>query len=639
MKKIRKILGGLLIVSILFTAGLIYVDGITSQGGYYIKNYDIEIEVTDGNILRVNETIDAYFTSLRHGLYRIIPTSGTIDRIGRVDSKYMAMVYGINVSEKYTKETTFGEDSQITLKIGDASTYVSGDHRYIISYNYYLGEDNLKDFDELYFNIIGTDWDCNIEKVSFKITMPSEFDVEKLGFTHGRKGTINSDDITYDVDGTVIIGSIENLEPNEALTVRCELPQGYFKTIDIVNVVDVIIIGIIIALVTISAVRWYKYGKDKPVIPTVEFYPPEGLNSLELAQALKGKAEEKDVTSLLIYLANQGYLKIEEVDREELFKPKFKIVKVKEYDGNNSYEKTFFNGLFRKKDEVTTKDLIDKFYITQNRILSSINSKSNLNKIVNKKSQKNKKKTTWLLAIAIILTYLVFLINFEIPQLLLFIIPYIIGIIGPILLVVEGIKHRSWKVIILSPMLLILSYTFSSAIISTLGKYQFFFSVVDYITIGICIAGVIALTIFRIIMPSRTKYGIEILGKIEGFKNFLVNARKDELEQLVQEHPTYFYDILPYTYVLGISDKWISKFEEINISSPQWYSSYSDFSVRDFGDNVYRTYNSTSHAMSSRPSSSGSSGGGSFGGGSSGGSFSGGGSSGGGSGGGGGGSW
>ena len=29
--------------------------------------------------------------------------------------------------------------------------------------------------------------------------------------------------------------------------------------------------------------------------------------------------------------------------------------------------------------------------------------------------------------------------------------------------------------------------------------------------------------------------------------------------------PDYFYKILPYTYVLNISKKWISKFEDINM--------------------------------------------------------------------------
>lgn len=38
---------------------------------------------------------------------------------------------------------------------------------------------------------------------------------------------------------------------------------------------------------------------------------------------------------------------------------------------------------------------------------------------------------------------------------------------------------------------------------------------------------------------------------------FLETAEKEKLEQLVFEDPKYFYNILPYAYVLGVSDKWI----------------------------------------------------------------------------------
>ena len=290
MKKLKKILGSIFIIAILFTAGLIYVNGLTSQGGYDIKHYDVNIEVTEGNILRVTETIDAYFYEPRHGIFRTIPTSGTIERVGRVNSKFRAIVYGVNVNEKYTKSSTYGEGSELTIKIGDANTYVKGDHQYVISYNYYLGEDNIKDFDELYYNIIGTNWDCNIDEVTFKIAMPKEFDTTKLGFSHGEKGTINSDGVEYSIDGTVITGSIKNLSPKEALTVRCELPQGYYKVVDFINIIDYVVIAIVVILVLISVHNWFKYGKDKMVIPTVEFYPPDELNSLELAFAYKGKA-------------------------------------------------------------------------------------------------------------------------------------------------------------------------------------------------------------------------------------------------------------------------------------------------------------------------------------------------------------
>ena len=131
-------------------------------------------------------------------------------------------------------------------------------------------------------------------------------------------------------------------------------------------------------------------------------------------------------------------------------------------------------------------------------------------------------------------------------------------------------------------------------------------------------------------LPKRTPYGNDMLGKIRGFKKFLETAEKQKLEAMVMENPTYFYDILPFTYVLDVSDKWIKKFESISLQAPSWYDSPNAFDMVSFGSFMNSTMESAESVMSSNPSSSSSSGGSGS---------SGGGSSGGGSGGGGGGSW
>lgn len=102
---------------------------------------------------------------------------------------------------------------------------------------------------------------------------------------------------------------------------------------------------------------------------------------------------------------------------------------------------------------------------------------------------------------------------------------------------------------------------------------------------------------------------------------------------MVMTNPTYFYDILPYTYVLDVSDKWINKFETINLQAPDWYNGHDNFNIRTFNTFVNTTMLSAQKSMTSYPTQSSSSRGSSHS------SSSGGGFSGGGSGGGGGGSW
>ena len=72
--------------------------------------------------------------------------------------------------------------------------------------------------------------------------------------------------------------------------------------------------------------------------------------------------------SLLIYLANKGYIKIAENEGKK--DKSFKIIKIKEYDGNNINERIFLNDLFKGgKTEVTESDLQDKNNILRKKLL------------------------------------------------------------------------------------------------------------------------------------------------------------------------------------------------------------------------------------------------------------------------------
>ena len=91
---------------------------------------------------------------------------------------------------------------------------------------------------------------------------------------------------------------------------------------------------------------WHKYEKND-VVEVVTFYPPKGYNSDEIGYLYKGYADNSSVISLLIYLADKGYLKIEENGTKG--NRSYKITKLKDYDGNNKCEMIFFNELFVRK--------------------------------------------------------------------------------------------------------------------------------------------------------------------------------------------------------------------------------------------------------------------------------------------------
>lgn len=580
---------------------------------YVIDSYNVDIKVNENNTFDITETITAYFNVSKHGIYRTIPLRNTITRLDGTTSKNRAKITNLKVDNEYSTSRVNGN---YQIKIGSADKTLIGEQKYVISYNYNIGKDPSKDYDEFYYNIIGNEWDTVIGNVSFSITMPKDFDESKLGFSSGTIGSTNSSLVNYIVDGNTITGQYNAiLDKGEALTVRLELEEGYFVGAGFnTNPIYYLLYLLPIIFLLIALFWWYKYGRDDQVIETVEFYPPEGFNSLEIGFLYKGKANSEDVISLLIYLANKGYLKISETEEKSLFSKNkgFKITKLKEYDGDNANEKTFLNGLFKNKTEVTATDLYDEFYKTTNKIILNTNNKENKNKIFVKTGISK----FVLIVLMIIATYCIITIKpvLEYSDADTLMVALLFPLIGFSVLfsMVFGKTNKATKIFGFIWGLGFGGAPWLATVFPALLDNTIY--LIGYL-IGLgCLIGLIY--IFKI-LPKRTLYGNEILGKIKGFKTFLETAEKDKLESMIIDNPTYFYDILPYTYVLGISDKWINKFESINLQAPQWYDSPHSFNTTTFRTFMNTTMKSANSSMSS--SSSSSSGGGSSGGGSGGG--------------------
>ena len=560
----RKSIKLLIVLIVLLFAGILLSNKTFAAGGYTIEDYNVDMIVNEDNTFNITETIKTNFTQYKHGIYRKLPLKNTIMRLDGTSSKNKARISNISVN---AKNKIYNENGYKIIQIGDANRTIIGEQTYVIKYSYDLGKDPLENADEIYFNLIGNQWDTSISKVNFKITMPKEFDKSKLGFASGYYGSSNALDVDFNVDGNVITGStLKSLSSGEGLTVRCELPEGYFVYKLRINYKAIVEMAVAIIFVIIAFVLWFKYGRDEKEVETVEFYPPDNLNSVDIGYYYKGKSSRQDAISLLIYLANKGYLEIQEIENKSklLNKKDFRIMKLKPYDGDNNEERTFFNDLFRHREVVTKDDLEDSFYTTLDKVVTGVSRKENREKLYDKTSLAK------------------------------------CGVVS-IFLVILGID-----------------FIFNVYNIIKEGIYDVFDIALPLVEI-LCL---IALVLFVVITKKRTKYGVEILGKIKGFKNFLETAEKDKLEALVEKDPQYFYNILPYTYVLGVSSKWMKKFESIAVEPPNWYNSHNAFDIIMFNHFMNSTYSSISTAMTSTPSSSG-------GGGFSGGGFSGGGSGGG----------
>ena len=553
MKAFKKILFVLLSVMLLLTAAVpafaldiepSYAQKKHPYKDYYFESYDVSVNVLENNTLEITENISAFFNVAKHGIYRQIPLSNTIERADGTTGTIHAKVKNVSVNESYDGSS---EGSYYVIQIGDEDRTVIGKQSYKISYSYVMGRDIGDGFDELYFNIIGNQWDTYIDNVTFSVTMPKVFDAEKVGLSTGSYGTVGTETINYKVTGNEISGSVtEELEPYEAVTLRLELPEGYFYFNMAAYYARLALMVVIpLAVLVCVIILWSKYGKDKKVVEVVEFYPPDNMSSLDVSFWQKGFISNRDTIPLMIELANEGYIKIDQTEQKKLLgkKTDFVIERVKQtYDGHDKCKHLFFNGLFKnKKTGVTSKDLNNKFYKTVEKITYIVNTTQNKKLVFDAKSQKF----------------------------------VTVGVLLSILSIVASIFIHA----------------------DTIGGSEK----------GWCLAAGIVISIVSLIMSffvrRRTDKGHEYLQRITGFKKFLETAEKERLETLVYENPTYYYDILPYAYVLGVSDAWTKNFEGIELEPPQWYGG-SVFDRMLFWHFMNNTFNSAATSMTSAPQSS-----------------------------------
>ena len=538
---------------------------------YVIDNYDVKATVDKYNKLHIEETIKVTFNKYRHGIIRTINKINHVARVNGSKSTVYAIISNVKVSS-HSSAVREGGDST-TIKLGSSLTYAKRHETYRLSYDYDLGTDPLSSSDEFYFNIIGTDWNTNIGRVTFRITMPEEFS-GKPGFSTGSYGERSGSDIVkYNVNGRVIAGhTTGRLLAGEALTIRLELPQGYFKldpvktTIAKFVFIVPVITGIIALVLSIMILRKEK-SKSTPVI---QYTAPDGLNSLELVFANDNTIPHKNAASMVVYLANKGYLTID-IDGEN-----FTLTKLKDYDGQNESERIFMNGLFNSDhpSKVAKAELEGEFYKTVSATISTI-SRGRLKAKYFEKHNRVKtilKVIQWVaIAILLICAGLATLLE-QNPSEALGSMAFIVAFtVFPLFFVLQPTTKQFSPVftkvlciiVAITPAVVLqaLYFRYPTAIIT--GISSIFIMIGAYITRDVI---------------TRTEDGYRIKGEIMGFKEFIETVDKPRLEALLAETPTLFYDVIPYAYVLGVHKKWVDKFEGIALQPADWYSSSEAFS-------------------------------------------------------------
>ena len=638
----------------------------TVADGFTIEGYEVILNVGIDNKVDVTENIHVnFYESGHHGIYKFTPY--WLEYTGK-DNKTIKRKSNIinyrSVNDPYTIDTV---KKKSRIKIGSPNKTVFGNHTYTIKYTYDMGSDPFNNFDEFIFHAFGDFWGTEIKNPKIIVNMPKGIDGNKINFYKDkyRKQNINNL-VDYQVEGnSLIVTGKSNLNLINSLTVDIELPENYFVGgSNNYGWISFTISMIILAITGFIILMWSRYGKNhEKKIQTVEFYAPDKLSSAEIGYVYNKRQSSKKLTiSLIISLASKGYIKIDELTGKDkgkiqitklITKPKevtmdkdlqtskrtISVKKLKDIgDELTNDEDVMMRYLFGKDDVKILETNIDKFLevrddlinkgyieiikdneniIQKEKELIDLKYADKLKRFNELTKQYEKDLEIYNQKIASIepknkLENIVYSYLFSVgDQIILSEHTSFYKSFGDInkelsntfnkKVIDEVAKKKRKTSIILSIIIIILSLISFFGIEDLNPKL----SILYYLSFGCILVSIF----FTIIMGRKTEYGEAIYARVKGFRDFLDTAEKEKLESLVEQNPHYFYDILPYTYVLGISKKWVKKFEnikmpEVDMGSFNYYDGDSSISLLSH-DVYYPVYTSSGSSGSSGCSSCG----------------------------------
>ncbi|MGI6204325.1 MAG: DUF2207 domain-containing protein [Anaerovoracaceae bacterium] len=603
----------------------------SSYNDYVTDKYDLDFNITKEHVVHVKETIEVNFLKQHHGIERYIPI-GSDYRVKNVD------VTGGAVD-------TSKSGRRLNIRIGDEDKLLTGKHTYTIKYDLVYRADPYEMSDYLSLDLFPTGWETSVPESDITVTMPKDVDRDSYKFyagSYGGTAGLTADSYNISENGRRITVHLTYNPPYNGITLSASLPDGYWdaKPSPYMPVwVILMLAGIIVSIILLL-----RQGSRGETVETVEFYPPDGMTPAEAGYVIDGTTDKKDLTSMILYYASKGYLKIYEYQRK-----KYELIKLREIsalDMEKPFSVTLFNGLFKDgwdgRDgfrHMRINDLDEGFLLSYETSMTQLDLYYKANEVYTKKSKTARYivETIQFLLFVATAAVIYFVSGISDTVWALSVTLAVVTLLGTCL-IVGAIDHRRS----ISKGRMITRLVFGSILLVLGTLVMCVYITREFPIYGISSAGFLpsylffsataVTTVCAILMPRLTDAGRQQYGKVLGFRNFIRDAEYERMKMLSDQDPEYFYKIMPYAEVFGMSTKFAKKFVDIPLKNPGWYSSY-DGATFTYSPLWYCTMmDSVGNAVGSHTASmpdSGDSGGG----------FSGGGFSGGGGGGGGGGAW
>lgn len=534
-----------------------------------VQGFVSEIVVQEDGSFLVTETVQYDFSqNERHGIFRTLPLTHPqsaskwyLRRVVDIDAIHVTLD-----DQSVPFEITRNSDS-LQIKIGDAEQSITGMHRYELSYVVHGGLSYYADsYPELYWNVTGHEWSVPIIGVVANVSAPADGLRPEHACYRGFVGQTHSCVIEVATSTEVVTFKTSELAPGEGLTIAQSVSGQVVHTLVVEEVRwAILLIPALLMAVLLFGVTAYRiktaHKLDLPVVAQYEPYP--GVLPMFTGVLMDGRLDARDITAGIVYLAEQGFLRIKKIDKKVLF-----LFEVDDYEvtllksineAPTSFHETILSLLFsfgRPDETVTLSDLKSDY----------------AKRRTNQKALMELRKA-----------------------------------------VADDVVERGFYETVFKVMYIVWWAVGTGVLLA--GGYYVSATFLPFVLA----VSVVAFLLIAMMYRRRTRLGYEAKNHLDGFKEFLSVTDKERFSfhNAPEKSPEQFLKYLPYAIALGVEDRWAKVFADITIPAPVWYDgdSVGSFSAVALSHDIGAFSTALTTSASSTPSSGGGSAGGGAGGG------------------------
>lgn len=534
---------------------------------YVIENFQSTIEVNKDTSLTVTETIWARFNVPKHGIFRVIPVVYSAKgKTIRANLKIISIADENGQPYQYQTSTL---NQSLKFKIGDPDQTFTGPKTYVIKYNISKVLLRYNDHEEVYWNVVGREWDTTIQKAVAIVYSPLAKIVKAECFAGTAGSTARNCEAYHDIR-TATITANTPLSWGQDFTVVIALDKK--NQLRFPNFLQRIIIfltdnwGYPAALLPLGIIflAWYKKGRDLKYLSdniyiknetnrtkTVSLFerehlplvysPIQGLTPAQVGTIIDEKVDTKDIVAEIVELARLGFIEIQRTEKKGLLRKHVDYVfidKNKDSSSLKHYQKFLLDTLFERT--IDLEEMVDMF----KEIVSG-------DKAVIKDASSGKLKSTSLSKLK----------NHFYQHLSTF---------------KQGLYQNLAEESIFDGNLQ--KVRIKWACLSAIYLVVTFLAIVYFITVNLNSGPIILyfLSLIPIIiliknMPRRTAWGHSLYRQITGLKFYLGEGKWREE---IAEKNLFFEEILPLAICLGIVGKLAKDMEVLGVEPPSYLNGF-----------------------------------------------------------------